>query len=83
MKPKPPIHSLGVDSLLAVELRNWFAKEIGVVIATFEIFSGMGGGGYGYVAYCTQHIDSEKLNSVMTRAREHVGRAAILLVLPR
>jgi len=36
-KTKLPIHSLGVDSLVAVELRNWFAKEIGADIATFEI----------------------------------------------
>ncbi|KAF2266737.1 hypothetical protein CC78DRAFT_595404 [Lojkania enalia] len=36
-KSKLPLHSLGVDSLVAVELRNWFAKEIGADIATFEI----------------------------------------------
>ncbi|KAF2728787.1 reducing type I polyketide synthase [Polyplosphaeria fusca] len=36
-KAKVPIYSLGVDSLVAVELRNWFAKEVGADIATFEI----------------------------------------------
>ncbi|KAF2192938.1 hypothetical protein K469DRAFT_693029 [Zopfia rhizophila CBS 207.26] len=39
---KQPIHSLGVDSLVAVELRNWFAKEMAADVATFEILGGMG-----------------------------------------
>lgn len=32
----------GVDSLMAVELRNWIARDFGANIAVFEI---MGGGG--------------------------------------
>lgn len=31
------IESYGVDSLVSVELRNWFYKEIGADITTFEI----------------------------------------------
>jgi NAD(P)-dependent dehydrogenase (short-subunit alcohol dehydrogenase family)/acyl carrier protein len=32
-----PLHSYGVDSLLAVELRSWLAKEFGANVAVFEI----------------------------------------------
>lgn len=32
-----PLHFYGVDSLVAVELRNWFAKEIRADIAVFDI----------------------------------------------
>ena len=35
-----PMHSFGVDSLIAVELRNWFAKEIGADVAVFDILGG-------------------------------------------
>lgn len=32
-----PMHTYGVDSLTAVDLRNWFAKTTGVDVAVFEI----------------------------------------------
>ena len=32
-----PLHAYGVDSLLAVELRNWFARELGPDVAVFDI----------------------------------------------
>ena len=35
-----PIHSYGVDSLMAVELRSWFAREFAVDITTFELLGG-------------------------------------------
>lgn len=35
-----PMHTFGVDSLVAVELRNWFAKEVGADIAIFDILGG-------------------------------------------
>ena len=35
-----PLHAYGVDSLLAVELRNFFAKELGADVAVFDITSG-------------------------------------------
>ena len=35
-----PLHTYGVDSLLAVELRNYFAKEMGADLAIFEIMDG-------------------------------------------
>lgn len=36
-----PLHSYGVDSLLAVELRSWFAKEFKSDVAVFEIMGGV------------------------------------------
>ncbi|KAL3448148.1 hypothetical protein BJX65DRAFT_317699 [Aspergillus insuetus] len=35
--PLRPLHSYGVDSLLAVELRSWLAKEFAADVAVFEI----------------------------------------------
>lgn len=35
-----PMHSYGVDSLVAVELRNWFSKELLTDIAIFDILGG-------------------------------------------
>lgn len=35
-----PLHSYGVDSLLAVELRSWFGKEFKADVAIFEIMGG-------------------------------------------
>ena len=32
-----PMHVLGVDSLVAVEVRNWFAKDVGAEVKVFEI----------------------------------------------
>ena len=34
------LHAYGVDSLLAVELRNFFTKELGADVAIFEIMGG-------------------------------------------
>jgi hypothetical protein len=35
--PTRPIHFYGVDSLVALELRSWFAKEVGVDVPVFEL----------------------------------------------
>lgn len=35
-----PLHTYGVDSLIAVELRNWFVKVLKVDLAIFEILGG-------------------------------------------
>lgn len=34
---KKPLHGLGVDSLVAVELRTWFQRELGAEVAVFDI----------------------------------------------
>lgn len=41
-KLREPLHNLGVDSLVAVELRNWVAKDMKAGVATFDILGGMG-----------------------------------------
>ncbi|KAI1452810.1 polyketide synthase PksD [Annulohypoxylon moriforme] len=35
-----PLHAYGVDSLVAVELRNWIAKEFAADVPVFEIMGG-------------------------------------------
>ena len=35
--PSTPMHSAGVDSLIAVEIRNWFSKTLGIDVTVFEI----------------------------------------------
>lgn len=35
-----PLHSYGVDSLVAVELRNWFFNELDVDVAIFDMLGG-------------------------------------------
>lgn len=35
-----PLHAYGVDSLLAVELRNYFAQELSADVAIFDHMSG-------------------------------------------
>lgn len=35
-----PLHAFGVDSLVAVELRNWLAKEFAAEVPVFEIVGG-------------------------------------------
>lgn len=37
LDPGKALHHFGVDSLLAVELRNWFAKEWSADVAIFDI----------------------------------------------
>ena len=32
-----PMHQYGVDSLVAVELRKWFARNVSAEVAVFEI----------------------------------------------
>lgn len=40
LDPDTPLHTYGVDSLVAVELRNWFAKEVHADLAIFDILGG-------------------------------------------
>ncbi|KAF2036035.1 polyketide synthase [Setomelanomma holmii] len=40
--PRKPIHKYGVDSLVAVEMRNWFAKGVGADVGTIEILGDLG-----------------------------------------
>ncbi|KAL7629709.1 hypothetical protein AAE478_001232 [Parahypoxylon ruwenzoriense] len=35
-----PLHAFGVDSLVAVELKNWIEKEFGAKVAVFELMGG-------------------------------------------
>ncbi|KAJ5683051.1 hypothetical protein N7462_006216 [Penicillium macrosclerotiorum] len=38
--PSKPLHQYGVDSLVAVELRSWFARELQAEMAVFDILGG-------------------------------------------
>lgn len=40
-----PLHAFGVDSLLAVELRNWIGRAFGAEVAVFEIMAAESVGG--------------------------------------
>jgi NADPH:quinone reductase-like Zn-dependent oxidoreductase/NAD(P)-dependent dehydrogenase (short-subunit alcohol dehydrogenase family) len=40
--PRKPIHMYGVDSLVAVEMKNWFSKGVGVEVSTTDILGGDG-----------------------------------------
>jgi hypothetical protein len=55
-----PMHSYGVDSLVAVEIRNWFLKEMKADVAVFDV---MGSGSIsdllGLVAGKSQFISAE------------------------
>ena len=58
--PNRPPHSVGVDSLIALELRNWFAKEIGAEVSVFEILGNesvldLGSKAAGRSGYCHHH----------------------------
>jgi acyl carrier protein len=41
IKSSSQLEHYGVDSLVAIELRNWISKELGVDVAVFEILGGM------------------------------------------
>ncbi|KAK3302820.1 polyketide synthase [Chaetomium strumarium] len=41
VEPTKPLSAYGVDSLMAVELRNWFAKDFGANVAVFDIMGGV------------------------------------------
>ncbi|TGO59558.1 hypothetical protein BCON_0043g00160 [Botryotinia convoluta] len=41
MDVNKPVHINGINSLVAVELRNWFGKKIGADVAVFEILGNM------------------------------------------
>ncbi|KAK3687885.1 hypothetical protein B0T22DRAFT_439466 [Podospora appendiculata] len=47
--PQKPMHSYGVDSLVAVEMRNWLAKELKADVAVFELMSNTSIAGIGSV----------------------------------
>jgi NADPH:quinone reductase-like Zn-dependent oxidoreductase/NADP-dependent 3-hydroxy acid dehydrogenase YdfG/aryl carrier-like protein len=40
--PKKPIHKYGVDSLVAVEMKNWFMKGVGADVGTADILGHSG-----------------------------------------
>ncbi|KAK8091418.1 polyketide synthase [Apiospora hydei] len=39
LDPSKPLHALGIDSLVSVELRSWLAKELGVQLTVLEMTS--------------------------------------------
>ncbi|KAK3385499.1 hypothetical protein B0H63DRAFT_522832 [Podospora didyma] len=41
IQPSKPLSSYGVDSLMAVELRNWIGREFSATMAVFDIVGGV------------------------------------------
>ncbi|KAI0133842.1 putative polyketide synthase [Xylariales sp. AK1849] len=41
VEPSKPLSSYGVDSLMAVELKNWVGREFGATVAVFDIMGGL------------------------------------------
>ncbi|KXG50430.1 Acyl transferase/acyl hydrolase/lysophospholipase [Penicillium griseofulvum] len=41
VEPSKPLSTYGVDSLMAVELRNWVGKTFGATVAVFDIMGGV------------------------------------------
>jgi len=39
--PSKPVHTYGIDSLVAMDLKNWFTREIGVEITVFILLGNM------------------------------------------
>ena len=39
--PEKPIHVYGIDSLVAVDMKNWFENEIGASITVFDVMGNM------------------------------------------
>ncbi|KAL4993611.1 putative polyketide synthase [Aspergillus recurvatus] len=39
LDPAKPLHAYGMDSLVAVDLKNWFEKEIGASVSVFDLMS--------------------------------------------
>ncbi|MCJ1386254.1 hypothetical protein MMC17_009380 [Xylographa soralifera] len=67
-----PLHKYGVDSLLAVELRNYFAKELSADVAIFDI---MGAASID-VKPAAGYLDSLRGKHPRLAASEHLGSQA-------
>lgn len=39
--PSKPVHTYDIDSLVAIELKNWLAREIGADIEVFVLLGNM------------------------------------------
>lgn len=51
-----PIYSYGVDSLVAIELRNWISKEFGADVPVFEIIGGKSVSALGDLVTKSTHV---------------------------
>lgn len=41
ISPTKPIHTYGIDSLVAIDLKNWFSREIGADVGVFLLMENM------------------------------------------
>jgi NAD(P)-dependent dehydrogenase (short-subunit alcohol dehydrogenase family) len=55
-----PLHSLGVDSLVSIDLRTWFTRELKADVTTFEILGNMDVQEVATLAVARSQISDEK-----------------------
>ncbi|THC88594.1 hypothetical protein EYZ11_011959 [Aspergillus tanneri] len=41
VEPSKPIHAYGIDSLVAVDLKNWFEREVGANVSVFDLMGNL------------------------------------------
>lgn len=62
--PNKTLHVFGVDSLVAIELRNWIGKEFAAEVAVFDIMSSLSVGAIGALVTKLSKISKDTTSSM-------------------